>query len=90
MTCRRAGFSPTNGAARIRQELRARGVSDDLAQTAVTELRGTEMQRARDLWLRRYGQPAGSPAERARQMRFLAARGFSGDVIRKVVGGSED
>ena len=78
------------GAARIRQELRARGVSDDLARTAVAELRGTELQRARDLWLRRYGQPAGSPAERARQMRFLAARGFSGDVIRKVVGGAED
>jgi hypothetical protein len=77
-------------AARIRQELRARGVSDELTRAAVADLRGSELQRARALWLRRYGQPAASPAERARQMRFLAARGFSGDVIRKVVGGEED
>jgi regulatory protein len=78
------------GAARIRQELRARGVSDELTRAAVADLHGSELQRARDLWLRRYGQPAALPAERARQMRFLAARGFSSDVIRKVVGGEAD
>ena len=78
------------GAARIRQELRARGISEDLTRAAVADLRGTELQRARELWSRRYGEPAAAPAERARQMRFLAARGFSGDVIRKVVGGDED
>lgn len=78
------------GAARIRQELRARGVSNELTRAAVADLRGSELQRARDLWLRRYGHPAALPAERARQMRFLAARGFSSDVIRKVVGGEAD
>ena len=78
------------GSARIRQELRARGVSEELTRAAVADLRGTELQRARELWLKRYGQSGASAAERARQMRFLAARGFSAEVIRKVVGGDED
>ncbi|MBF9267222.1 RecX family transcriptional regulator, partial [Acidovorax cattleyae] len=32
-------------------------------------------------------RPPETPRERARQMRFLAARGFPGDVVRRVVGG---
>jgi regulatory protein len=33
---------------------------------------------------------AADAADRARQVRFLAGRGFSGAVIRKVVGGADD
>ena len=44
-----------------------------------------ELERARALWLRRFGQTPQSPEERAKQMRFLAGRGFSGDVIRRVI-----
>jgi regulatory protein len=34
---------------------------------------------------------AAAASERARQLRFLAARGFSGDIARQVVrGGSEE
>ncbi len=71
------------GQARIRQELARHGVElpDDLAQT----LRSTELDRARALWQRRFGTPAQDVREHARQMRFLAARGFSGDVIRRVL-----
>ncbi|ASM76528.1 hypothetical protein VITFI_CDS0749 [Vitreoscilla filiformis] len=79
------------GQARIRQELARHGVElpDDLAQT----LRSTELDRARALWQRRFGTPAQDVREQARQMRFLAARGFSGDVIRRVLhdpAGDED
>ncbi len=71
------------GQARIRQELARHGVElpAELAQT----LRSTELERARALWQRRFGAPAQEPREQARQMRFLAARGFSSDVIRRVV-----
>jgi regulatory protein len=39
------------------------------------------------VWARRFGQPAADRAERARQARFLAGRGFSADSIRRVTGG---
>jgi regulatory protein len=53
-------------------------------------LRGTELARAREVWRRKFGVPPQEAAERARQMRFLAGRGFSGDVVRRVVSGADD
>lgn len=78
------------GAARVRQELRARGVADPLVREAVGRLGRTELQRARDLWRKRFDAPPADAAERARQMRFLAQRGFDAEVIRRVVGGRDD
>jgi regulatory protein len=41
------------------------------------------------VWARRFGgDPATDAAERARQMRFLTARGFSAEVIRRVIRGA--
>jgi regulatory protein len=82
----RGGF----GAARIEQELRSHQIDDEVAHTTLADLRRTELERARALWRRRYGTVASDRAERLRQMRFLSGRGFSAEVIRKVVGGAED
>ncbi|MFO1339538.1 MAG: regulatory protein RecX [Burkholderiaceae bacterium] len=77
------------GTARIRQELARHGVALD-ADTA-RRLKDTEAERARAVWQRKYGgTPPADPAERARQMRFLAGRGFAPEVIRRVVGGRDD
>ena len=73
------------GAARVAQELRQKGLDASLVTEAVERLRGTEHARAQDIWQRRFSTPAQTPQERAKQMRFLASRGFSGDVVRKVV-----
>ncbi|MOA02176.1 recombination regulator RecX [compost metagenome] len=54
---------------------------------ATQELRATELQRAHAVWRQRFGAPAETPQEKLKQMRFLASRGFTGDVVRKVVGG---
>ena len=78
------------GSARVRQELRAHGISDSLVRDAVSELARTELQRARAVWRRKFGAPPADAAEKARQMRFLAQRGFSSDVIRRVVGGRDE
>ncbi len=76
------------GNLRIRHELGQHGATLDAA-TAV-RLKDSELARARAVWARKYGSaPAGAAAERARQMRFLAGRGFSADVIRRVVRGGE-
>ena len=74
------------GAARVRQELQAQGIDAELVRDAVAGLRDSELERARAVWLKRFG--GGAPADArqwARQMRFLMARGFAGDVVRRVV-----
>ena len=73
------------GAARIRQELQAKGLEAELVAQAMAGLRSTELQRAREVWRRRFEQPPRDMAERAKQARFLAARGFDGEVIRRVL-----
>lgn len=81
--------SARQGLARIRQELARHGV--ELEADAAQALRESEQERAREVWRRKYGGQAPADAnERARQMRFLASRGFAADVIRRVVGGRED
>jgi regulatory protein len=75
------------GAARVRVELQAKGLAEAVIREAVDALRHTEQARAHAVWLKRFGQPPHDAAERARQWRFLASRGFAPDVLRRVVGG---
>ena len=44
-----------------------------------------EADRARALWQRRFGQPPRSPADFARQFRFLVGRGFAPDVVQRLL-----
>jgi regulatory protein len=77
--------APRYGNLRIRQELAQHGVALD-ADTAEA-LQASELERARTVWVKRYGGVAPDAAGRARQARFLTARGFSADVVWRVVGG---
>ena len=76
------------GAARIRQELQSKGLDKEAVIDAIASLQATELERARDLWNRKFGEVALDTKERGKQIRFFASRGFSGDVIRKVMAGS--
>lgn len=76
-----------HGAARIRQELAQHGVALD--GEAAAALRASEFERAQAVWQRKFGAVAPDAAGRAKQMRFLAARGFAGDVVRRVCEGRE-
>ena len=84
---RRAGRLGTN---RVLQELRGKGLGDELLAEAATSLRATEFERAREVWRKKFGAPAEDAAGRAKQMRFLAARGFSGETARRVIAGADD
>lgn len=77
--------SGRHGSPRIRQELARHGLAPDASQAA--RLRAEDRGHAQALWLRRYGEVSSDPAEKARQMRFLAGRGFPPDVVRAVVNG---
>ena len=74
------------GTARVQQELAAKGLSSESMIEALEQLRSTEFERAREVWSRKFGEPASDPKERARQMRFLLSRGFAAEVVRKVTG----
>jgi regulatory protein len=78
------------GAMRIRQELQAKGLDAQTVDAAVASLRATELERAREVWRKKFGAPAQDANERAKQARFLAARGFGGEVIRRVLAGTEE
>jgi regulatory protein len=77
--------APKLGAGRIRQELQAKGLDAERVALAVASLKGTELERAREVWRRKFGEPPADANARAKQARFLAARGFSGDVIARVL-----
>jgi regulatory protein len=77
------------GNARLKQELRQSGVSDEDIVAALPE-GGDEAARCRAVWARKFSDLPHSAAERAKQMRFLQYRGFSGDAIRRVMRGAED
>ena len=78
------------GAGRIRQELQAKGLDGEVVARAMAQLKGTELARAREVWRRKFDTPPQDAASRAKQSRFLAARGFGGEVIRRVLAGGFD
>jgi len=78
------------GVRRLKQTLQAKGLAPDLVAATLQQAAVTELQRAHEVWQRRFGAPAVDAAGRAKQARFLAARGFSGEVIARVVKGLDD
>jgi regulatory protein len=75
------------GAARIRQDLKAKGIDGDLVERVSAE---GEAARAAAILVRKYRTPAATREERARRMRFLQSRGFSHDTIRRVMSSGDD
>jgi len=75
------------GARKIQDELLQAGVDPTKTSTLMQGLRETERERAQELWQRKFGVLAEDQKERARQYRFLASKGFSADVVSKIVGG---
>lgn len=73
------------GAARLVHDLRRKGLDDETVRQAGEQLRDSEHARAWAVWQQKFGSPAATQQERMKQMRFLASRGFGGDVVRKVV-----
>ena len=82
--------APRLGTQRVRQELQAKGLAPEAIAQAVADLQGSEVERAREVWRKKFGEPAADAQGRAKQMRFLASRGFGGETVRRVVQGADD
>ena len=70
------------GAAKIRHDLKSKGVPDEIVDAVSS---AGELERAQAILARKYRAPATTREERAKRARFLQGRGFSGDVIRRLV-----
>jgi regulatory protein len=70
---------------RIEHELRQHGLvlDPELRQ----QLHVSELARAHEVWRKKFGSLATDATGRARHARFLAARGFSAEVVHKIVTG---
>lgn len=75
--------APKFGNLRIRHELSQHGVT--LTPEALQQLAQTELERAREVRQRKFDTPPANASEQARQARFLAARGFSADVVGRLM-----
>ncbi len=73
------------GTARVQQELQAKGLSPEAMGEALERLRGTELERAREVWRKKFGEAAVDAHERAKHARFLLSRGFASEVVRRVL-----
>jgi regulatory protein len=78
------------GANRIVGELKRQGVGSTLIEETAAQVRETELPRARAVWQKKYGQLPETPAERAKQARFLVSRGFSQTIVSKILKGLDD
>lgn len=80
-----------SGPMKIREELRAKGVTGELVEQALSGLKAGSAEGAAAARRKRFGD--GLPRdmqERARQARFLQQRGFSMDDIRKALKGDPE
>ena len=75
------------GIRRVADELQRAGVEMGLITQLTGELKESEYDRAKSLWTHKFGQIAIEQKERARQYRFLISKGFSPDLVAKVIGG---
>jgi regulatory protein len=70
------------GAARIRSDLRAKGISDEIIRTIPGS---DEVSRASEILRRKYKAPASTREEWAKRARFLQGRGFSNETIYRLI-----
>ena len=69
---------------RLQMQLREAGVAGEIISRVLGEATD-EVERAKEVWSRRFGSLAEDEKEKARQVRFLANRGFSFDTIQRVL-----
>ncbi|MDA8128267.1 MAG: recombination regulator RecX [Betaproteobacteria bacterium] len=69
------------GSVKLAYDLRQRGVNDAVIGDVLNANRDGELERAREVWLKKFGTPPADANEKARQIRFLQGRGFSPGVV---------
>ena len=83
-------FNRGNGPVKVRYELRNKGVAEHVVDNVMDELHPDWQRSLVKLIKKKYaGQLSGTPAERVKQVKFLASRGFPHDMIYSVIRDAE-
>ena len=78
------------GSAKIANELREKGVSQDLIETAIEQVKENELDNAKEIWRKKFKASPASREEWAKQARFLQSRGFGFDTIKRVLNSKDN
>ncbi len=73
------------GSLRIANELKQKGVADEVIANAIESAKANDLDNARVIWQKKYGQAPKDRNEWAKQARFLQGRGFGFDIIKRVI-----
>ena len=76
------------GSARVKQTLSQKGLAREIIDEKINQLAETELQRGFEVWQKKFGQLPQNSTEYAKQSRFMAYRGFSFDLIKKILKGN--
>jgi len=77
------------GSIKLAYDLRQRGIDDVIIEATLKDNHDSELEHAREIWRKKFGTPPANIQEKTRQMRFLQGRGYSQDIIRRVLIASE-
>ena len=83
-------LSAKYGVSRVTRALRSKGVTEQAIADVTPDLKENELARARALWTRKFREPPADANARAKQIRYLQSRGFSFDIIKRVISGITD
>jgi len=78
------------GSVKLAYDLRQRGVRDAIIEAVLNDNRDSELERAREVWKKKFMSAPADAADKARQIRFLQSRGFTAEVIRRAISGVDD
>nr|MBA3756152.1 RecX family transcriptional regulator [Nitrosomonas sp.] len=73
------------GSQRIVHELKEKGIDEHLIHSILPTLKETELEAAFTIWQKKFGKLPGTREERGKQMRFMMSRGFSMEIIQRVL-----
>lgn len=78
------------GPSRVVRSLRDKGVTDQAIAEVLPDLKENELAQASAIWLRKFREPPADAKAKSKQIRYLQSRGFSFEVIKQVLRGTEE
>lgn len=75
-----------SGAVKLAYELKQRGIDETIINDVLAATRNGELDRAREVWRKKFGILPTNAQEKAKQMRFMQSRGFGLDTLRQLFG----
>ena len=83
-------LSSKYGTSRVVRALRDKGVTEQAIADVTPDLKENELAQARAVWIRKFREPPADANAKSKQIRYLQSRGFSFDIIKQVIRGTED